>query len=170
MNHFENIIIGAGHNGLVCAAMLARAGQSALLVESADVVGGLAACREFHPGFSAPVAHTASHFSGVVAKNLNLVEHGLRPAPVKPLIGLSQDGNHVVLKGENLSGVSTGDLEAWTVRPWWDGVVETGPHHQVGEVETHSLNPQMHLAGARVAQRNLPLDQHLGRAVAALSR
>lgn len=113
MSHFENIVIGAGHNGLVCAAMLARAGQSVLLLESSGAVGGLAACREFHPGFRVPVAHTASHFSGVIAKNLNLPEHGLMPVPAKRLVGLSPDGGHVVLEDGKLSGVSTGDTEAF---------------------------------------------------------
>ena len=51
LNRVDSIIIGAGHNGLVCAAYLAKKGQSVLVLESSDTVGGLAASREFHPGF-----------------------------------------------------------------------------------------------------------------------
>jgi phytoene dehydrogenase-like protein len=53
VQHFDTIIIGAGHNGLICAAYLARSGQRVLALEAGDTVGGLAATRTFHPGFMA---------------------------------------------------------------------------------------------------------------------
>jgi len=55
---YDSIIIGAGHNGLVCAAYLAKGGKRVLVLEASDRVGGLAAGREFHPGFHASVAHS----------------------------------------------------------------------------------------------------------------
>ena len=45
------MIVGAGHNGLVCATYLARAGRSVLVLEAAEEVGGAAVTREFSPGF-----------------------------------------------------------------------------------------------------------------------
>ena len=62
LNRYDSIIIGAGHNGLVCAAYLAKQGQKVLVLESTDLAGGLAASREFHAGFKASVAHSVNHF------------------------------------------------------------------------------------------------------------
>ena len=72
MSSFDAIVIGAGHNGLVCAATLAKKGRSVLVVEAAEMVGGLAQDREFQAGFKAPIAHAASSFSTQVAKALDL--------------------------------------------------------------------------------------------------
>jgi phytoene dehydrogenase-like protein len=49
---YDAVIIGAGHNGLVCAFYLARAGLKVRLVERRDVVGGAAVTEEFHPGYA----------------------------------------------------------------------------------------------------------------------
>ena len=111
---YDSIIIGAGHNGLVCAAYLARAGQSVLLLEASDSVGGLAASREFHPGFKAPVAHSANHFSKSIAVELGLKAHGLEiNAGSLPCVGLSSEGRHVFLNGAELWGVSDDERAAY---------------------------------------------------------
>ncbi|MGI9264073.1 MAG: FAD-dependent oxidoreductase, partial [Gammaproteobacteria bacterium] len=70
MDRFDSIIIGGGHNGLVCAAYLARSGQRVLVLEASEAPGGLGAGREFHPGFQASVAHSVSHFPDKVATEL----------------------------------------------------------------------------------------------------
>ncbi|MBV8784626.1 MAG: FAD-dependent oxidoreductase, partial [Gammaproteobacteria bacterium] len=49
---YDCVLIGGGHNGLVCAYYLARAGRSVLVLEAAAELGGAAATREFAPGFS----------------------------------------------------------------------------------------------------------------------
>ena len=73
------IIIGAGHNGLVCAAYLAQAGLKVLVLEQRDVVGGAAVTEEFHPGFRNSVAsYTVSLLNPQVIADLNLHRHGLR--------------------------------------------------------------------------------------------
>ncbi|MGK0501098.1 MAG: phytoene dehydrogenase-like protein, partial [Oceanicoccus sp.] len=110
MQNYDTIIIGAGHNGLICAAYLAKNGQRVLVLEASDIVGGLAATREFHPGFKASVAHSISHFSAKVAQELNLASYGF-DYTAKPMatIGLNSAGEHVVIKGNTVSGVSADD-------------------------------------------------------------
>src|SRR6187549_1108112 len=76
---YDALIIGAGHNGLVCAFYLARAGLKVRLLERRDVVGGAAVTEEFHPGFRNSVAsYTVSLLSPKVIADLRLAEHGLR--------------------------------------------------------------------------------------------
>jgi len=78
MSH-DVIIIGAGHNGLVCAAYLAQAGLKMLVLERRDVVGGAAVTEEFQPGFRNSVAsYTVSLLNPKVIADLDLARHGLR--------------------------------------------------------------------------------------------
>ncbi len=73
------IIIGGGHNGLVCAAYLAEAGLKVLVLERRGVVGGAAVTEEFHPGFRNSVAsYTVSLLNPKVIADLDLHRHGLR--------------------------------------------------------------------------------------------
>ena len=75
----DAIIIGAGHNGLVCAWYLARAGLKVTLLERRDVVGGAAVTEEFHPGFRNSVAaYTVSLLNPKVIRDMELARHGLR--------------------------------------------------------------------------------------------
>jgi phytoene dehydrogenase-like protein len=112
---YDSIIIGAGHNGLVCAAYLARSGQRVLVLEASGTAGGLAANREFHPGFHTSVAHSVSHFSQKVAKDLKLKSFGFEStASLLPTVGLSSDKEHIVVRGNALTGVSAGDARAYS--------------------------------------------------------
>ena len=114
MNRFNSIIIGAGHNGLVCAAYLAKKGQRVLLLESSDRLGGLAASREFHPGFRTSVAHSIYHFPQKIVKDLDLESFGFVASSQRlPTIGLSKDGNHVVVHKDTVSGVGESDINAY---------------------------------------------------------
>jgi phytoene dehydrogenase-like protein len=76
---WDAVIIGGGHNGLVCAAYLARAGKRVLVLERRAVVGGAAVTEEFHPGFRNSVAaYTVSLLNPKVIADMHLAAHGLR--------------------------------------------------------------------------------------------
>ena len=79
MTVHDVVIIGGGHNGLVCAAYLARAGLDVAVLERRTVVGGAAVTEEFHPGFRNSVAsYTVSLLNPKVIRDLELAKHGLR--------------------------------------------------------------------------------------------
>ena len=132
MDRYDSIIVGAGHNGLVCAAYLARNGQRVLVLEAAPAPGGLAADREFHPGFHTSIAHSIGHFSSKVAGDLNLAAHGFTTAKRRlPVLGLRLNGEHLVVDGDSLAGVGADDAAAYknhrarmgrfatTLSPFW---------------------------------------------------
>jgi phytoene dehydrogenase-like protein len=79
MNETDVVIIGAGHNGLTCAAYLAMAGLRVKVVERRKVAGGAAVTEEFHPGFRNSVAaYTVSLLNPQIISDLKLADHGLR--------------------------------------------------------------------------------------------
>jgi len=79
MTETDVVIIGAGHNGLTCAAYLAMAGLRVKVVERRKVVGGAAVTEEFHPGFRNSVAaYTVSLLNPQIISDLKLHDHGLR--------------------------------------------------------------------------------------------
>src|SRR5712671_2330785 len=76
---YDAVVIGGGHNGLVCACYLARAGLSVAVFERRGIVGGAAVTEEFHPGFrNSTAAYTVSLLNPKVIRDLRLAEHGLR--------------------------------------------------------------------------------------------
>jgi len=114
LKQYDFIVIGAGHNGLVCAAYLAQGGQRVLVLEAAEAPGGLAASHEFHPGFHISAAHSVRHFSTKIANDLNLASHGYVTASADlPTIGLSRDENHAVVSQSELSGTGADDNHAY---------------------------------------------------------
>ncbi len=79
MNHHSAAIIGGGHNGLVCAFYLARAGFDVSVYERRGVVGGAAVTEEFHPGFRNSVAsYTVSLLAPRIIDDMRLHHHGLK--------------------------------------------------------------------------------------------
>jgi phytoene dehydrogenase-like protein len=77
-HRYDAIVIGGGHNGLVCAAYLAAAGMSVAVFERRSVLGGAAVTEEFHPGFrNSTASYTVSLLHPKVIADLNLVAHGL---------------------------------------------------------------------------------------------
>jgi len=89
-------IVGGGHNGLVAACYLARAGLKVLVLERRPILGGAAATVEFHPGFRNSVAaYTVSLLQAKVIRDLRLAEHGLRilPRPMSNFLPLGERGH-----------------------------------------------------------------------------
>jgi phytoene dehydrogenase-like protein len=75
----DALVIGGGHNGLVCAFYLAAQGLSVTVLESRSVVGGAAVTEEFHPGFRNSIAaYTVSLLHPRIIRDLDLYGHGLR--------------------------------------------------------------------------------------------
>ena len=76
---YDALIIGGGHNGLVCAFYLARAGLKVRVLERRHVVGGAAVTEEFHPGFrNSTASYTVSLLRPKVIKDMRLHERGWR--------------------------------------------------------------------------------------------
>ncbi len=76
---YDAVVIGAGHNGLVCAAYLGMAGLKVKVVERRPVVGGAAVTEEFHPGFrNSTASYTVSLLNPKVIRDLDLPGRGLR--------------------------------------------------------------------------------------------
>src|SRR5215468_2265074 len=113
MNETDVVIIGAGHNGLACAAYLAAAGLRVKVVERRKVVGGAAVTEEFHPGFRNSVAsYTVSLLNPKVIADLRLADHGLKIVERRAQNFLpSPDGSHL-LTGEGRTKASVAKLSA----------------------------------------------------------
>lgn len=117
-SRYECIVIGAGHNGLTCAAYLARAGRSVLVLEAGERVGGAAATREFAPGFKVSAcAHLLHLMPDWLSRELELARHGLRMAAERmPTIALSS--GEVALKLDSASERAPAGLSASDTRSY----------------------------------------------------
>jgi phytoene dehydrogenase-like protein len=93
------VIVGGGHNGLVAAFYLAKAGFKALVLESRDQVGGCAITNEFHPGFRcSTLAHNAGSLRADVVREMGLEQLGLKlTTPAVSAVSLLPDGRSLAL-------------------------------------------------------------------------
>ncbi len=119
---YDAIVVGGGHNGLVCATYLARGGLRTLLLEQRERVGGALVTSEIAPQALVPgVAHTVGRLAPVVVRELGLLGHGLRLVqPAALLTSVSGDGPALTLWSEaertaaGLRSISRPDAEAWS--------------------------------------------------------
>jgi phytoene dehydrogenase-like protein len=101
------VIIGAGHNGLVTAFYLAKAGFKPLVLERRSVVGGAAITEQFSPGFRcSTLAHSAGPLLPEVVRDMQLERHGLKLITSEAaLTALSPDGRALVLYNDVMRAV-----------------------------------------------------------------
>jgi phytoene dehydrogenase-like protein len=100
-NQYDVVIVGAGHNGLTCAAYLGMAGLKVKVVERRPVVGGAAVTEEFYPGFRNSIAaYTVSLLNPKVIADLRLHEHGLRIVERRAQNFLPAPDGRYILSGE----------------------------------------------------------------------
>jgi phytoene dehydrogenase-like protein len=114
MTETDVVIIGAGHNGLTCAAYLAMAGLRVHVVERRKVLGGAAVTEEFHPGFRNSVAaYTVSLLNPKVVADLKLADHGLKIVERRAQNFLPAPDGSYLLTGEGRTAQSVARLSAY---------------------------------------------------------
>ncbi|MCZ4281073.1 NAD(P)/FAD-dependent oxidoreductase [Kiloniella laminariae] len=108
---YDTIVIGAGHNGLTCAAYLAKAGKKVLVLEAKDRIGGMAITEPTEDGVLIPTcAHLLYQLHPDVIRDLNL---NLKMAASSlPTIALGSDGRHLKILGETLTAMNGADLSS----------------------------------------------------------
>ena len=120
---YDAIVIGGGHNGLTCAAYLAKAGRKTLVLERRHVLGGAAVTEELYPGFRYTVcSYVVSLLRPEVIQELELAKHGLHILPLQSSFAPMENGDHFAIYPDELrartSRISTATSAAnlrWTV-------------------------------------------------------
>lgn len=99
---YDAIVIGAGHNGLVNAAYLARAGKKVLVLERRQLVGGASVTEEVFPGFKFSVfSYVVSLFRPEIIRDLDLPRHGLMILPLESTLTPLPDGDRLYRDGDH---------------------------------------------------------------------
>ncbi len=96
-SRYDAIVIGGGHNGLVNAAYLARAGKKVLVLERRHLVGGAAVTEEIYPGFKYSVcSYVVSLLRPEIVRELDLARHGLEILPLESTFTPGRNGHSLV--------------------------------------------------------------------------
>ena len=173
MTDTDVVIIGAGHNGLTCAAYLAMAGLRVKVVERRKVVGGAAVTEEFCPGFRNSVAaYTVSLLNPKIIADLNLHEHGLRIVERRAQNFLPAPDGSYLLTGEGrtrdsvarLSERDAGRIDAFNrelqcIADVLRGLVLRAPPNLVQGFGLNTLREAFNALGTANILRGLKLEQ-----------
>lgn len=111
------VIVGGGHNGLVAAFYLAKAGFKPLVIERRNQVGGAAITEEFHPGFrSSILAHSAGPLRPEIIQDMRLFQHGLKVVDENDIavLALSPDGRHLALYDDYRGNKSAQEIDKFS--------------------------------------------------------
>lgn len=117
-NQYDTIIIGAGHNGLVAAAYLAKQGKKVLVLERRSIVGGSVVTESFGDNFTVDSVQIGGTLRPDIIKDLKL-QLSASTSPTAPLstmpafISLQPDGNHLTLNEESIKRFSEKDASRW---------------------------------------------------------
>src|SRR3954451_17106488 len=119
MKKYDAVIVGGRHNGLTCAAYLARAGRKVLVLERRERVGGAAMSEEVFPGFRFSVfSYVVSLLRPEIIRELELPRHGLQILPLESTVTPLPNGDYFGLWGDRdrnhqeLRRFSQNDVEA----------------------------------------------------------
>lgn len=117
---FDAIIVGAGHNGLIAGAYLARAGMEVLILEKNDWVGGAAVSRSLYKGWTySNCSYVCSLLRREIVRDLELPKHGLQVIPYEGGASFTQNGNYFAYYSEHyalrreISRFSARDADAY---------------------------------------------------------
>lgn len=110
-NHYDYIVIGAGHNGLVAAAYLAKQGKRVLVLERRTNVGGSVVTETFSDGFTVDSVQTGGTLRPDIVKDLKLSLPKVSERPA--FISLQPDGNHLTLHEDSIRHFSEKDAARW---------------------------------------------------------
>jgi len=100
-NRYDAIVIGGGHNGLVNAAYLARAGKKVIVLESRDLLGGAAVSEQVFPGFTFSVySYVVSLLRPEIVRDLDLPRHGMQILPLESTVTPLPDGDYLAMWGD----------------------------------------------------------------------
>ncbi len=168
MGNYDAIIIGAGHNGLVTAGYLAKAGRKVLVLERRNIVGGAAVTEEIFPGFKvSSVADGSGYLSPAVRRDLKLDSHVETIASDVVAFCPQPDGSHLTIHRDSaktvqeIARISRADAEAYPgfidLMQALAGVVGSLMHMTPLEL------PEVGLAGLRAAIGLVGPGRRLGR-------
>ncbi|MBN8983944.1 MAG: NAD(P)/FAD-dependent oxidoreductase [Rhizobiales bacterium] len=167
------VIIGAGHNGLTCAAYLAMAGLGVRVVQRRKAVGGAAVTEEFHPGFRNSVAaYTVSLLNPKVIADLKLHDHGLRIVERRAQNFLPTPNGDYLLTGEgrtaeSIARISPRDVERYdaftreleAIADVLRQLVLRAPPNLVAGFGVPALRESLNALGAANLLRALPMER-----------